>query len=70
MSMSKFATFADYQASTQPVDKTVVYDRLQAMTAQLQAEAQQKKEAALWRKFAKVNPITAEKLAAMWANEQ
>lgn len=51
-------------------DKSAVIAHYAEQERQAAAEAQRDKEAALWRQFAKVNPITAAKLAAMWAAGQ
>lgn len=48
MSMSKFASYADYAAS---ISKDTTLQRLQAMNAELQAEAQQKRQAAMWQRL-------------------
>ena len=63
MSMSKFATYAEYQDSIKPIDKaidkTALLDRITAMNAELDAEAQQAKDAAMWRAFCKASPCEA-----------
>lgn len=59
MSMSKFATYADYVASAPAIDKTATLDRISAMAAEAAAEAQQAKDAALWRAFCKASPCEA-----------
>lgn len=38
MSLSKFATYADYQASIKPIDKESTLQRLASLNAQLEAE--------------------------------
>ena len=49
MSMSKFTTYADYVASVPAIDKTATLDRISAMAAEAQAEAQMKRDAARYR---------------------
>lgn len=53
MSMSKFATYDEYQASIKPaakaIDKTELLGRITAMNAELDAEAQLAKDAARYQ---------------------
>ncbi len=70
MSMSQYATYADYQASKSPADKDATLTRIKAMAAEAEAEAQMKRDAKCWRKFAERNPNQSRWLSELWKNEQ
>lgn len=52
------------------MSKDAVLKRIAEFNAELEREKQRDKEAALWRRFVQLNPLTAAAMARKWATEQ